>query len=71
MRKVAAMAADHDHSYKLLFAHARMVRDLLQGFVGGAWRTSLDFNTLERVSDGYVSDDLRARRRHRVARSLR
>jgi hypothetical protein len=25
--------ADHDHSYKLLFSHAEMVRDLLEGFV--------------------------------------
>ena len=24
---------DHDHSYKLLFSHPRMVQDLLQGFV--------------------------------------
>jgi hypothetical protein len=29
--------ADHDHSYKLLFAHCRMMRDLLEGFVGESW----------------------------------
>ena len=52
---------DHDHSYKLLFAHARMVRELLQTFVGGDWLTQVDFDTLERVGDGYISDDLRAR----------
>ena len=52
---------DHDHSYKLLFAHARMVRDLLETFVGGDWLAQVDFDTLERVSDGYISDDLRAR----------
>ena len=52
---------DHDHTYKLLFAHPQMVRDLLEGFVGGAWLQQLDFTTLERVSDNYVSDDLRAR----------
>jgi hypothetical protein len=52
---------DHDHSYKLLFAHARMVRELLETFVGGDWLTQVDFDTLERVSDGYISDDLRAR----------
>ncbi len=52
---------DHDHSYKLLFAHARMVRDLLEAFVGGDWLTQVDFDTLERVSDSYISDDLRAR----------
>jgi hypothetical protein len=52
---------NHDHSYKLLFAHARMVRDLLETFVGGEWLTQVDFDTLERVGDGYISDDLRAR----------
>ena len=52
---------DHDHSYKLLFAHARMVRELLETFVGGDWLAQVDFDTLERVSDGYISDDLRAR----------
>lgn len=53
--------AVQDHSYKLLFSHARMVRDLLQGFVGGDWLATIDFSTLERVSDAYVTDDLRAR----------
>jgi len=53
--------AVHDHSYKLLFSHARMVRDLLEGFVGGEWLIAVDFATLERVSDAYVTDDLRAR----------
>ena len=53
--------ANHDHSYKLLFSHPRMVRDLLEGFVGGAWLRDLDFSTLVRVSDNYVSDDLRSR----------
>ena len=53
--------ADHDHSYKLLFAHPQMVRDLLEAFVGGEWINDIDFSTLERVSDSYVSDDLRAR----------
>jgi hypothetical protein len=52
---------DHDHSYKLLFAHPQMMRDLLEGFVGGDWLTALDFTSLERVSDTYVSDDLRGR----------
>src|SRR3954469_25229931 len=53
--------AVQDHSYKLLFSHARMVRDLLNGFVGGDWLAAADFSTLERVSDAYVTDDLRAR----------
>jgi len=52
---------DHDHSYKLLFAHPRMVRELLETFVGGDWLAEVNFDTLEQVSDGYISDDLRAR----------
>lgn len=27
----------HDHSYKLLFSHPEMVRDLLTGFVKEDW----------------------------------
>jgi predicted transposase/invertase (TIGR01784 family) len=57
MKKMAV----HDHSYKLLFSHARMMRDLLEGFIGGEWLRAVDFSTLERVSDAYVTDDLRAR----------
>jgi hypothetical protein len=53
--------ANHDHSYKLLFSHPRMVRDLLEGFVGGPWIDDLDFSTLVRVSDNYTTDDLRSR----------
>lgn len=53
--------ADHDHAYKLLFSHAPLVTDLLQGFVAEEWVKQADFSTLERVGDGYVSDDLRER----------
>jgi hypothetical protein len=53
--------ADHDHSYKHLFSHRRMVEDLLRGFVREEWVKHLDFTTLERVSSSYVSDDLRER----------
>jgi predicted transposase YdaD len=50
--------ADHDHSYKLLFSHPEMVRDLLQGFVKADWLVELDFDSLEKVSGNYVTDDL-------------
>ncbi|MBF0426343.1 MAG: Rpn family recombination-promoting nuclease/putative transposase [Magnetococcales bacterium] len=53
--------ADYDSSYRLLFSHADMVRDLLQGFVHEAWVAQLDFTTLEKVSGSYVTDDLRDR----------
>jgi len=52
---------DHDHSYKLLFSHAEMVEDLLRGFVREDWVADLDFATLERTGNSYVSDDLRER----------
>ena len=51
----------HDHSYKLLFSHPEMVRDLLTGFVKEAWVEQLDFSTLEKVSGSYVTEDLRDR----------
>ena len=53
---------EHDASYKLLFSHARMVEDLLRGFVHEAWVRDVDLTTLERVSDSQISDDLRSRR---------
>ena len=53
--------ADHDHSYKYLFSHARMVEDLLKGFVKEDWVNGLDFSSLEKVNGNYVSDDLRER----------
>lgn len=52
---------NHDKSYKLLFSHAEMVRDLLQGFVIEDWVKQCDFSSLEKVSGSYVSDDLRER----------
>ena len=51
----------HDASYKLLFSHARMVADLLRGFVPADWVEQLDLESLERVSGSYVSADLRDR----------
>ena len=62
-RAVAAYSAGmgHDHGYKLLFSHAEMVRDLLIGFVDEPWVAQLRFETLQRVSASYVSDDLRDR----------
>ena len=53
--------ADHDNSYKYLFSHARMVEDLLKGFVKEQWVKELVFDTLEKVNGSYVSDDLRDR----------
>ena len=52
---------DHDNSYKLLFSHQEMVRDLLVGFVQEPWLAEIDFSTLEKVNGSYVTDDLRSR----------
>ena len=46
--------ADHDNSYKRLFAHADLVRDLLQGFVHEDWVQDIDPETFERVTGNYV-----------------
>ncbi len=53
--------AEHQNSYKLLFSHARMVEDLLKGFVKEDWVEQLDFTTLEKVSESYTTDDIRDR----------
>ena len=52
---------DHDHSYKMLFSHAALVRDLLSGFVQEDWIKDLDLDTLEKVASTFVADDLRER----------
>lgn len=52
---------DHDGSYKRLFSHPRMVRDLLEGFVREDGLERLDYASLERVSCSYVASDLRKR----------
>jgi len=53
--------ADHDHSYKHLFSHPELIRDLLLGFIKEKWVAKLDLNTLEKVNGSYISDDLRER----------
>jgi|RhiMetdeSRZDD1v2_1073273.scaffolds.fasta_scaffold1409875_2 hypothetical protein len=40
---------EYDASYKLLFSHARMVEELLRGFVHETWVRAVDFTSLERV----------------------
>ena len=52
---------EHDHSYKNLFSHPKMVEDLFTGFVHEDWVKELDFNTLEKLNGSYITDDLRAR----------
>ncbi len=51
----------NDHAYKLLFSHAKMVEELLRGFVHEDWVEQVDFSTLEKCNASYVTDDLRER----------
>jgi predicted transposase YdaD len=54
-------ASEHDHGYKRLFSHPVLVEELLRGFLQEDWIERLDFPTLERVGNSFVSDDLRER----------
>lgn len=58
---MGTMPNAHDSSYKLLFSHPEMVRDLLIGFVPGDWSQLAQFETLERVNASYVSDSEKQR----------
>ena len=50
-------ATHHDHSYKRLFSHREMVRDLLVQFVREDWVQQVDLDTLETVKGSFVTDD--------------
>jgi hypothetical protein len=50
------MANDHDTSYRQLFAHPELVRDLLAGFTPFACFRDLDALAFQRVNASYVSE---------------
>ena len=52
---------DQDKSYKVFFSQPEMVEDLLRNFVKEDWVRLLDFSTLEKQNNSYVSDDLKER----------
>ena len=54
-------ASGHDRGYKLLFSDPTLLEELLRGFLPGDWTGRLDFTTLERVGNSFVSADLRER----------
>ena len=60
---------EHDRSYKLLFSHPIMVRDLLEGFVREGWLAQLDYASLEQVPATYVSAGLHERTNDMVWRA--
>ena len=57
----------HDQSYKAMFSHARVVEDLVRGFVaeliegGEEWVERLDFSTLEPLPTERIDSKLRSR----------
>jgi hypothetical protein len=51
----------HDRSYRLFFAHRRMIRDLLREIVGEAWVDRIDFDSGEQVNASFVTDKLEKR----------
>ncbi len=54
-------ASGHDRGYKLLFSDPTLLEELLRGFLPGDWTSRLDFTTLARVGNSFVSADLRER----------
>jgi predicted transposase/invertase (TIGR01784 family) len=50
-----------DKGYKQLFSHAQMVEELLRDFVKEDWVKLLDFKTLKKYNNSFVSDDLKER----------
>ncbi len=60
----------HDHSYKLLFSHPQMVRDLLEGFIPGDWLLQFDYDSLEGKRQLRQRRSARPYRRHRLASAL-
>ena len=59
--EMAKQQTPHDGSYRRLFSHARMVRDLIQRYVSPPWVDRLDFSTLEMVPAHFVGDELQQR----------
>ncbi|MEM7582057.1 MAG: Rpn family recombination-promoting nuclease/putative transposase [Acidobacteriota bacterium] len=48
----------HDRSHRLLFSHARTIRDLIHGFIDEPWVAELDFSTLEKLPSDFISGQL-------------
>src|SRR6185295_7481956 len=61
MKRRKKVAPGHDAGYKRLFSHPGLVEELLRGFLDGDWIDQLDFSSLEKVVNSFVSDDLRER----------
>ncbi len=57
----------HDRGYRLLFSHARTVKDLVRGFVREPWVEDLDFRTLRQLTPDSISGQLAGEFEERVS----
>lgn len=57
----------HDRSHRLLFSHARTVKDLIRGFVREPWIDELDFRTLRQLPPDSISGQLAGEFEERVS----
>jgi hypothetical protein len=53
--KPGKIVGQHDLSYRLFFAHRRMIQDLLREIVGERWVERIDLGSGERVDASFVS----------------
>jgi predicted transposase YdaD len=60
-RRTQGASQEHDHGYKRLFSDPILVEELLRGFLTDDWLERLDFSSLQRVGNSFVSEDLRER----------
>ncbi|MHB2017805.1 MAG: Rpn family recombination-promoting nuclease/putative transposase, partial [Candidatus Xenobia bacterium] len=51
----------NDRGYKALFSHPRMVEALLRSFVHEDFLDALDFSTLRKTSDTFITEEFRQR----------
>ena len=51
----------HDRTYRHLFSHPEVIHDLLVGFFDSSWVGELDFSTLSKVSEAFVTNPVMAR----------
>jgi predicted transposase YdaD len=61
MKEDSRPQVPHDAAYKSFFSFPEVVKSLILGFIPGKWVRRLKFNTLERISGHFVTDDLRLR----------
>jgi len=51
----------NDRGYKKLFSHPRMVEDLFKAFIKEDFVSEIDFSTLKRINNSFVTDDFKDR----------